>query len=33
MKSKTDEEYYIELEKLAGDLPVRSVIIDPSLRQ
>lgn len=30
MKSKTDEEYYIELEKLAGDLPVRSVIIDPS---
>lgn len=28
--SKTDEEYYIELEKLAGDLPVKSVVIDPS---
>lgn len=28
--SKTDEEYYTELEKLAGDLPVRSVIVDPS---
>lgn len=28
--NKTDEEYYIELEKLAGDLPVKSVVIDPS---
>lgn len=28
--NKTDEEYYTELEKLAGDLPVRSVIVDPS---
>lgn len=28
--NKTDEEYYTELEKLAGDLPVKSVIIDPS---
>jgi PBSX family phage terminase large subunit len=28
--SKTDEEYYTELEKLAGDLPVRSVVVDPS---
>lgn len=28
--NKTDEEYYIELEKLAGDLPVKSVIVDPS---
>ena len=28
--SKTDEEYYTELEKLAGDLPVKSVIVDPS---
>lgn len=27
---KTDEEYYCELEKLAGDLPVRHVIVDPS---
>ena len=28
--NKTDEEYYTELEKLAGELPVKSVIIDPS---
>lgn len=28
--NKTDEEYYIELEKLAGDLPVKFVVIDPS---
>ena len=27
---KTDEEYYTELEKLAGDRPIRSVIVDPS---
>lgn len=30
MQQKTDEEYYIELERLAGDLPVEKVIIDPS---
>lgn len=29
-RSKTDEEYYTELAKLAGDLPIRSVIVDPS---
>ena len=28
--SKTDEEYYTEMEKLAGELPVESVIVDPS---
>lgn len=28
--SKTDEEYYTELEKLTGDLPVECVIVDPS---
>lgn len=27
---KTDEEYYTELVKLAGDLPIKSIIIDPS---
>lgn len=27
---KTDQEYYDELEKLAGDLPIESLIIDPS---
>lgn len=27
---QTDEEYYAELEKLAGDLPIRGVIVDPS---
>lgn len=27
---KTDEQYYAELVKLAGDLPVRELIIDPS---
>ena len=26
----TDEEYYAELEKLAGDLSIRAVIVDPS---
>lgn len=29
-QQKTDEEYYEELVKLAGDLPIRAVIIDPS---
>ena len=29
-EQKTDEEYYAELEELAGDLPIRQVIIDPS---
>lgn len=29
-RNKTDEEYYTELEKLAGELPVRSIIVDPS---
>lgn len=29
-RSKTDEEYYTDLEKLAGDLPVRAVVVDPS---
>lgn len=29
-QQKTDEQYYEELEKLAGDLPIRAVIIDPS---
>ena len=28
--NKTDEEYYTELEKLAGNLHVKSVIVDPS---
>lgn len=28
--NKTDEEYYKELEKLAGDLPVKAVVVDPS---
>lgn len=27
---KTDDEYYTELEKLAGTLPIRQVVIDPS---
>ncbi len=27
---KTDEEYYAELEKLAGDKDIRSIIVDPS---
>lgn len=27
---KTDQEYYDELENLAGDLPIESLIIDPS---
>lgn len=27
---RTDEEHYAELEKLAGDLPVKKVIVDPS---
>lgn len=29
-KQKTDAQYYEELERLAGDLPIRAVIIDPS---
>ena len=29
-RNKTDEEYYPELEALAGDLPVRAVVVDPS---
>jgi PBSX family phage terminase large subunit len=29
-KQKTDEEFYIDLEKFIGDLKIRSVIIDPS---
>lgn len=28
--NKTDEEYYSELEKLAGDLPIKFVVVDPS---
>lgn len=28
--NKTDEEYYADLEALAGDLPVKAVIVDPS---
>lgn len=28
--NKTDEEYYTELEKLAGGLPIKSVVVDPS---
>lgn len=29
-RQKTDEEYYAEVESLAGGLPVRAVIVDPS---
>nr|DAM31989.1 MAG TPA: large terminase [Caudoviricetes sp.] len=29
-RNKTDEEYYTELEALAGDLLVRAVVVDPS---
>lgn len=29
-KNKTDEEYYAELEKLIGDLPVSAIVVDPS---
>lgn len=29
-RNKTDEEYYTQLEQLAGDLPVKYVIVDPS---
>lgn len=29
-EQKTDQQYYDELEKLVGDLPVRKIIIDPS---
>lgn len=29
-EQKTDEQYYSELEKLAGDLPISRVIVDPS---
>lgn len=28
--NKTDEEYYSEIENLAGDLQIRSVVVDPS---
>ena len=28
--NKTDEEYFEEVKKLCGDLPIRSVIVDPS---
>lgn len=28
--NKTDEEYYSELEKLAGELPIKAVVVDPS---
>lgn len=27
---KTDEEYYMDLERLAGELPIETVVIDPS---
>lgn len=29
-QQKTDAEYYDELERLAGDLPIKAVIVDPS---
>lgn len=29
-EQKTDQQYYEELEKLAGDLPIKNLIIDPS---
>lgn len=29
-RNKTDEEYYTDLEALAGDLPVRAAVVDPS---
>lgn len=29
-RQKTDEEYYEDLERLAGDLPIQAVIVDPS---
>ena len=29
-RQKTDEEYYHELEKLAGNLPINRVVVDPS---
>lgn len=29
-QQKTDQQYYDELEKLAGDLPIKNLIIDPS---
>lgn len=29
-RQKTDEDYYKELEKLAGELPIEKIIIDPS---
>ena len=28
--NKTDEEYYTDLERLAGDFPIKAVIVDPS---
>lgn len=29
-RNKTDEEYCTEIERLAGDLPIRSIVVDPS---
>lgn len=29
-RQRTDEEHYSELERLAGDLPIRAVVVDPS---
>lgn len=29
-RNKTDEEYFAEIEKLRGDLPIKSIIVDPS---
>lgn len=29
-QQKTDDEYYTELEALAGDMPIRAVVVDPS---
>ena len=29
-RNKTDEEYYADLDALAGDLPVRAAVVDPS---
>ena len=29
-ENKTDEEYYDEVDKLAGDLPIKGIVVDPS---
>ena len=29
-ENKTDEEYYAEVDKLAEDLPIKAIIVDPS---